>query len=281
MVTKNNNDYKIIPIKCLADNYCYIIELKGTKDVILFDASQSTPIKDKLQAGAYNLAHLVLTHHHHDHLGAIDDLLAQHPKLTGYGHWELSKHIEVSKFSQFKQYNNNRDQVAHIGDLSFSLLYLPGHASSSIGFLLDNHLFIGDVVFKAGCGGIFGGISSYKEMWQSINSINSLPADTLLYPGHDLSLDNLKFAQAIEPNNEFIKSEIARPSCVTPTNIALERKINPFFKTAKPEFQAKVRAFLKANNHHAELLEITNSPPEKLSFITFLIIRKLKSRWKC
>ena len=115
---------------------------------------------------------------------------------------------------------------------------IPGHTLDHIAYYNDQQglLFCGDTLFLAGCGRVFEG--SPLQMHQSLNKIMALPAMTMAYPTHEYSVANLKFAMAVDGNNEALKlaqtmcHEIRGENEVTlPTRLAQEAAINPFLRT--------------------------------------------------
>ena len=96
-------------------------------------------------------------------------------------------------------------------------------------------LFSGDTMFYLGCGRVFEGTTD--QMWSSLLKLRSLPNDTLVYCGHEYTESNLKFAMAVEPDNQDILQSmkqvqkarsINKPSL--PSQIDTEFKINPFMR---------------------------------------------------
>ena len=104
------------------------------------------------------------------------------------------------------------------------------------------HLFSGDVLFKGGCGRLFEGTA--KHMHHSLQSLLALPEDTLVYPAHEYTLSNLRFAQHYDPDNPLVQDHIDKDSqkrqrdqCTLPTTIATELLINPFLRLRKLPIQ--------------------------------------------
>jgi hydroxyacylglutathione hydrolase len=96
-------------------------------------------------------------------------------------------------------------------------------------------LFCGDTLFSAGCGRLFEGTA--EQMHASLSRLAALPASTQVYCGHEYTAANLRFASAVEPDNQDVHEYAARvrdwraqdrPSL--PSTIGLERRINPFLR---------------------------------------------------
>ncbi|WP_277343845.1 hydroxyacylglutathione hydrolase C-terminal domain-containing protein, partial [Pseudomonas viridiflava] len=69
-------------------------------------------------------------------------------------------------------------------------------------------LFSGDTLFAAGCGRLFEGTP--EQMHTSLSRLANLPDSTLIYCAHEYTLSNLKFAQAVEPDNKDIAERLAK-----------------------------------------------------------------------
>lgn len=107
-------------------------------------------------------------------------------------------------------------------------------------------VFTGDTLFLGGCGRIFEGTAA--QMHHSINTrLAELPAQTQIYCGHEYTLNNLKFAAHMEPENTAIEREILRAQRLrnkglptVPGRIQWEKESNPFMRIHSPEILKKV-----------------------------------------
>lgn len=71
---------------------------------------------------------------------------------------------------------------------------------------LNNALFTGDTLFIGGCGWFFEGIP--KQMLSAMDKISSLGDETLIFCGHEYTLQNYSFTLKFDKDNEFLKSHI-------------------------------------------------------------------------
>ena len=97
----------------------------------------------------------------------------------------------------------------------------------------NNILFVGDVLFRVGCGRIFEG--TYEQMRTSLQKILNLSDSMKVYCGHEYTKSNLKFLEHIFNKNkilEKIKKEIFKDlkskGRSIPFNLGEEKKCNPF-----------------------------------------------------
>ena len=76
--------------------------------------------------------------------------------------------------------------ILKVGEIEIKTFYTPGHTSESITFLVDgNRLLTGDTMFIDSCGRTDFQAGDSKLMYHSLKRLAALPAETLVYPGHD------------------------------------------------------------------------------------------------
>ncbi|MEO8992669.1 MAG: hydroxyacylglutathione hydrolase, partial [Nitrosospira sp.] len=124
--------------------------------------------------------------------------------------------------------------------LSLKVLDIPGHTAGHIAYYGANLLFCGDTLFGCGCGRLFEGTA--RQMVDSLEKLSDLPNDTLIYCGHEYTLNNVRFARMVEPGNQaLIERETATVKLrehnlpTLPCTIALEKATNPFLRCTEPE----------------------------------------------
>ena len=57
-------------------------------------------------------------------------------------------------------------------------------------------------MFSCGCGRLFEGTP--EQMHDSLEKIQNLPDDTLVYCAHEYTLDNIGFAKIVDPLNDLL-----------------------------------------------------------------------------
>ncbi len=204
---------KVVP--ALSDNFIYLIELKN--GTICIDPGDAKPVLEALQT---DLIAILNTHHHADHTD---------------GNQELKNRFNCPLIAPDDERIQDVDQFAKEGipviidELIFDVLFVPGHTKSHIAYYSEKlkAVFTGDSLFTCGCGRIFEGTP--EEMFNSLQKIAKLPADTLVYGGHDYTKKNIEFALSLEPENKELKR------CGdAPWSIDQEKKRNPFLRTSDP-----------------------------------------------
>lgn len=214
------NTVNIKPIQALKDNYIWAIHWHH--QAILVDPGEAKPALDWLKQQQCTLKAILITHHHWDHTGGIDELVAKHP-CSVYGPSEIAQVTHPCKEGTVIDF--------WPGIFSVKTICIPGHTLDHIAYCFDTGIFCGDTLFSAGCGRVFEG--TYAMMLESLQRINQLPDETNIYCAHEYTNHNLSFAISIEPNNEEIKRQkdvISKKTCSLPSTLGVERKINPFLR---------------------------------------------------
>lgn len=219
--------FNVTPIKAFSDNYIWL--LQQTSKAIAVDPGDAAPLIAYLEAHHLSLDALLITHHHTDHTGGIPALLKYRPGLAVYGPANIMGVNRPVRDDDHFTWNN----------VSFKALAVPGHTRDHIAYYTDGHLFCGDTLFSIGCGRIFD--SNANDFYHSLKRLSILPADTWLYPAHEYTQDNLRFATAIDPTNpalgirqQQVATERAQNLPTLPVKLVDELAANPFLRTADP-----------------------------------------------
>ena len=222
---------EIIP--CLNDNYSYLIHEEKTNTVAIIDPSDFEPCYKIIENKYKKLDYILNTHHHYDHVGGNEKLKKKY-NSTVLG-FENDKD-RIPYIDKFLIDNQN----FKIGNLNFSVIFIPGHTTGHIAFYLKEEkiLFTGDTLFSLGCGRVFEGTNS--QMFDSINKLKKLPVETKMYFGHEYTQKNLEFCIKYEPNNEYLKkkrnwinAKVKSKSPTAPITIGEELKTNIFLRCDK------------------------------------------------
>ncbi|EMT65202.1 hypothetical protein FOC4_g10011180, partial [Fusarium odoratissimum] len=222
-----------------SNNYAYLVVDDKSKDAVIVDPAnppEVAPIlKDAIQAGKINLTAIVNTHHHWDHAGGNKKLLAElgNPKLDIIG----GKDCEgVTK-------TPGHGETFKLGDITFKGVHTPCHTQDSICFFVedgkDKAVFTGDTLFIGGCGRFFEG--NAEEMHEALNKrLAALPDDTVVYPGHEYTKANVKFAASVSQRDAVQKlHSFAENNKVTTGKFTIgdEKEHNVFMRVEDPEIQ--------------------------------------------
>lgn len=225
-------------IPCLNDNYAVLAHDPETKDTLLVDAPIATPILHILEDNDWKLTHILLTHHHHDHIGGLAALHGV-TKAPIYGPAE-----SMSKVPTITDGVKDGDKIP-FGDQEIIVLGSPGHTRDHLTFWLpDAELaFTGDTLFAMGCGRVFEG--SMEDMWFSLDRLAKLPPETTIYCGHEYTQSNGEFCLSIEPDNELLKQRMddvrakrEKGEPTLPTTILHELTTNTFLRANNADVKA-------------------------------------------
>ena len=192
---------KVEIIKCLQDNYSYLLINEKNQNACVVDPSEAQPIINFVEKKNINLKFILNTHHHHDHIGGNHELKKKYGvKIVGFKN-DKDRIPKIDIFVENNQTWMNEDFEAKI-------IHIPGHTSGHICFYFskDKMAFTGDTLFSLGCGRIFEG--TYEQMFDSLNKLKKLPVDTKIYCGHEYTLKNSMFCLKYEKNNKNLEKKI-------------------------------------------------------------------------
>jgi hydroxyacylglutathione hydrolase len=218
----------IIPI--LRDNYSYMgVEADG-RTAWVVDPGEAAPIARLLAERGLRLRHIILTHHHKDHTGGVEDLVqASGAKVIGPAG-------EISRLPALDQAVAG-GQILTIGSIHLEVLATPGHTLGHVSYYWRDGgvLFCGDTLFSLGCGRLLEGDAAM--MWHSLQILRALPYETLLYCGHEYSLANLAFVRSLGQDSpallafgEQLKARRAAHLPTLPAHLGQECRFNPFLR---------------------------------------------------
>lgn len=232
---------KIIQIPLLRDNYGYLVVCEKTNQAAIVDPSEAEPALRRVEQEKVDLVAILNTHHHRDHTGGNEGLLAAKRQLRVYAH----KSDQARVFGQTDGVDEGNE--IRIGELAGKVFFIPGHTTGHVAYLFDNNLFCGDTLFTAGCGRLFEGTPA--QMQASLKKLMQLPDHTKVYCGHEYTESNLRFALSVEGKNpklvarfERVQGMRTRGLATVPSTIEEEKQTNPFLRWDSQEIQASVAA---------------------------------------
>lgn len=221
----------VVPVPAFQDNYLWLLQ-NGAQAVVV-DPGDAAVVETTLADLGLRLSAIVLTHHHQDHTGGVLELCARRPMLPVFG--PAQENIPGVTHPLVE------GQTATLTALGLELrvLEVPGHTKGHIAYYCERSpaplLFCGDTLFGCGCGRLFEGTA--QQMQTSLAKLSALPDETLVYCAHEYTLSNIRFAQAVEPDNVALRERAAkdrglrdqgRPTL--PSTLAVEKQTNPFLR---------------------------------------------------
>ncbi|OXB68800.1 hypothetical protein ASZ78_002215 [Callipepla squamata] len=259
--TVTQADMKVELLPALTDNYMYLLIDEETKEAAIVDPVQPQKVLDAVKKHGVKLTTVLTTHHHcmscnqfvfiltrmrfcdisRDHAGGNEKLVKMETGLRVYGGDSRVGALtqKVSHLTSLK-----------VGSLNVKCLCTPCHTSGHICYYVTKPnsseppaVFTGDTLFVAGCGKFFEGTP--EEMYRAlIEILGSLDPETRVYCGHEYTINNLKFARHVEPNNVSIQEKLAWAKAkydsgepTIPSTIAEEFTYNPFMRVREKTVQ--------------------------------------------
>jgi hydroxyacylglutathione hydrolase len=220
----------IIQIPVLTDNYSYLIHDATTGETAVIDPAQAEPVLQVLHQQGWQLTYILNTHHHGDHVGGNLELKRQ------TGCQIIASSADKHRIPAFDRGVQDGDTI-QLGTHTAQIIATSGHTNGHIVYYFadSNALFCGDTLFVMGCGRLFEGTAT--ELWQSLQKLKCLPANTRVYCAHEYSLTNARFALSVEPDNLALQQKMARIQQLraenlptVPSTIAEELATNPFLR---------------------------------------------------
>ena len=238
------------PIKAYQDNYIWLVSTN--EGSIVVDPGESKKILNLINNNEIDLKGVLITHHHFDHTNGLSDLLNK-KGLEVYG---PNNNVDGINYIV-----KNNDKFTVIG-IDFEVIEIPGHTLDHIAFYSFNDgepiLFCGDTLFSGGCGRVFEG--TFNQMFVALKKISKYPKETKIFCGHEYTLSNLKFALAVDENNEDlikeydnIKNIVDSGNPSLPTILEKELKINPFLRCDNNHIKNKIVSKFNTSDDELEV----------------------------
>jgi hydroxyacylglutathione hydrolase len=228
---------QVIPVPCLSDNYAYLVIANGRAAVV--DPSQADPVLRAIDEHRVKLSEIWLTHHHWDHIGGIEPLIEECPIEQVRGSQYDADHQRIPRQTDALSDGDSFDFAGAAVDIA----EIPGHTLGAIAFIAEGNLFSGDTLFIAGCGRVFEG--TMEMMSRSLAKLRSLPPDTKVWCGHEYTVNNLRFAKTVEPENPEVERALQEAIAVreageftVPGRLDRELATNPFLRFDEPTVAA-------------------------------------------
>ncbi|WP_457649213.1 hydroxyacylglutathione hydrolase [Profundibacter sp.] len=231
---------QIATIPCREDNYAFLLHDKDSGETALVDAPEAAPAIEVLESRGWTLTHILITHHHYDHIDGVEELRAK------YGAKVVGAKADAARLPALDIEVSEGDTIK-IGENEGKVLDVSGHCDNHLAFHFPRNfaVFTGDSLMALGCGRLFEGTP--EQMWESLSKIAALPKMTIVYSGHEYTAANATFAYTIEPGNAALKDRIlqiiearAQKMPTVPSLLTDELATNPFLRPHSPEIRQRL-----------------------------------------
>lgn len=230
----------IATVPCLKDNYAFLAHDVATGATAVVDVPEAAPILNALRERGWRASHILITHHHDDHIAGVKALAA------ATGARVIGAAADAHRLPPLDEAVAEGDTV-RIGMDEGRVIDVPGHTVGHVAyhFPASKVVFTADSLMALGCGRVFEG--TMPQMWRSLSKLAGLPPDTQVCSGHEYTAANARFALTIEPGNAALISraeavEAARREgrATVPSLLSEELATNPFLRAGLPEVKRAV-----------------------------------------
>lgn len=231
---------ELVTIPCLTDNYAFLLHDEESGQTACIDVPEVPPILAALQSRGWTLTDILITHHHNDHIGGVEELRAQTGALVAGAAADAHRLPPLDLAL-------SEGMVIPLGREFGRVIDVPGHTVGHIAFHFPESgvVFTGDSLMAMGCGRLFEG--KPEQMWQSLSKLAALPPETLVCSGHEYAASNARFALSLEPDEPAIKFRAsaieqarAKGLPTVPSHLSDELATNPFLRASNPRMKAAV-----------------------------------------
>jgi len=229
---------QIVPVPCLTDNYAWLAHDPASGATAAIDAPEAAPILQALKDHGWTLSHVLLSHHHWDHVDGLPALLKAAPARV------IGAAADPHRLPPLDQAVQQGDSV-QIGTQTGQVLDVSGHTIGHVAYHFPDSgvVFTADSLMALGCGRVFEG--SMAQMYASLGKLAALPPETRVCSGHEYTQANAKFALTIDPDNpslisraEAVSAARAAGRQTVPSILAEELATNPFLRAGDPAIKA-------------------------------------------
>lgn len=234
---------EIVAVPAFADNYLWLVHDGESGETAVVDPGDGDAVLDAAAARGWTIGQVWNTHWHPDHTGGNARVVEATAATLSAPAAEAGRipaiDVPLAEGATVRL-------GKHVGEI----WEVPGHTLGHVAVLFrdDGIAFVGDTMFAMGCGRLFEGTP--EQMFASLQRLAGLPAETRLYPAHEYTLSNARFAAAAEPANEAIAERLRLTQrrrdageMTLPTTVAEERATNPFVRAADADSFALLRAW--------------------------------------
>jgi hydroxyacylglutathione hydrolase len=176
----------------------YLVAAQAGGEAFFVDAGgPMEPLFEAAERHDLTPTHVLLTHHHGDHVSEVPKILQRWPDAQVLIHPAERDDVPTATGTM------GAGETIRAGGLDVQTIHIPGHTAGMLGLLVEGNVFTGDTLFKNSVGGVRGpGSTTYADLKSSVmDRLMALPPETILRPGHT---DPSTVAEEYD-NNAFIR----------------------------------------------------------------------------
>ncbi len=231
---------EVVIVPCLEDNYAYLVHNPDLGETLVVDAPEADPILAELNIRRWSLDHILVTHHHYDHVDGIEKLRRETDATV------IGNAADAERLPPLDQPVEGGGEIALLGE-ACAVIDVPGHTVGHVAYHFPGSelVFTGDSLMVLGCGRLFEGTPA--QMLDSLMKLAALPDRTKVYSGHEYGLANARFALSVEPDNPFLQRKAKKLEKLreeglptVPSTIEEEALTNPFLRVRLPQIRKAV-----------------------------------------
>lgn len=199
------------PIAQQMVNFAYAIGDRQTGECVLVDPAHSADdLLDLVEADGMRVVGVLATHFHADHIGGslmghhVDGVARLLERCSCPVHVQRDETpwvLRTSGLGTDQLVEHDGGDIVTVGAFEIRLVHTPGHTPGSQCFLVEGRLVSGDTLFLDGCGRTDFPGSDPEAMYDSLQTLASMPDGTIVYPGHRYSVPSSATIEAVRSAN--------------------------------------------------------------------------------
>ncbi len=172
---------------------CYVVSDDIGNAAIIDCDGDPMPLFFYISENNLNPTHILLTHGHYDHIGAVEKVKEQYDCTVVAGKDEIrvltDPAVNCSIYSGIPitvlpdVLVSDGDTVT-VGNMEFQILFTPGHTEGSLCYFIEDNIFSGDTLFQGSCGRTDLPTGDWSAILRSLKMLKDLPGDYTVFPGH-------------------------------------------------------------------------------------------------
>jgi len=179
----------VITERSLLDNFLtntYLVaDHEGGTGFLVDAGGPIAPLVDRSEALRVTVTHILLTHHHWDHVADLPAAVSAYPGIDVLCN-PSETDLLAPEHSGLVTGDLHPGGKLQIGDLEIEVLHTPGHTLGMLSLYVGGEVFTGDTLFKNSVGGVRApGHTTFADIKHSIMDVLlKLPPETVIRPGH-------------------------------------------------------------------------------------------------